>query len=579
MPSANQYLTLPPPWKGLCNKGPSWSRPPDTCQIGTKNWLCSQGTDYKLTTRMGFGQKSWWGSATPVELPVRPVNYVGDFSDQNSGGAVANYCVTYQSGGVPGAVMIWDGAAWVALAGPGIVNVSALVRTHITFDLAGTDYVLYCDGVGTPIKINLLAGTYAAFASAPEVYKACMVVADRLVVGNLATSGAEWVDCSSAINFEAGWNINMVKLADTTGPIVAMRSMGATMGVIYKSDAIYLCIPQTGPAPFRYELRASGIKGPTNEQDIVVLPDNTHVWIGVDGQVYRFDGTSVTPSCPLVDKPLEYVTPYQLAGIQAVYWKERGECWFFYPMYQSGDCWANGGALVVTYPDMAAFQMEWPYNDGFIAFGTFTGDHWQFNPYLVGFGHDWVGIAGIVYVRAQKLVFATGTLNKVTGGVVDWTRHYLMVSRVSWPHGMGISADGDGVSGGGEIKWSQGISCPLRWQDMILADNALVTPLQTDWLTAPAVGAGTEWGETMTPSATLRRWGVNENLIGQTFNGENFTTQKQCGFPVKAGESFALKLDGPPQMWYALPGPTGLYSRIELHGVRLAFYAGTPGRR
>ena len=586
MPSVNQRLVLPPPWRGVCNKGPSFNRPVDSASA-MLNWLCSLGTDWKFVTRWGVEPFAVGGTKIVVPGAAagnNPLIYLGQLNNETlaeADGAI--YSITLNNGaGTNGQVYVYQaGVPWTALVGPGITAQTGGC-TRVVFDKAGVDYFLFSNGVEPAFKVNRVAGTYAAFAAYPEYYKACMVVADRLVVGNLATSGAEWVDCSSAIDFEAGWNTNMVKLADTPGPIVAMRSMGATQGVIYKRDAIYMCIPQTGPAPFRYELRASGIAGPASEQAVVKLPDGTHIYVGHDGQVYRFDGSTLQPACPLVDFPFAtsnfWASKDQLAGCQGIWWEERGEVYFFFPSgnaYGIPDLVYDAGGLMIRYPDMAAFPItfranyhqiapSYSYTEtvptvwGFLSHGAFGGGIGQDRRYL-GFNRlEWneFGVGWKYYIGRSKAF-----------------------GRPNWQDG---SWEGVVVT---NVKEAAGCHASLSWQEITPAEGSLITPLEIEVKIYPAISAvaGRPGTENMAPNAQIRRWGYPWAATVNQFDALLSSNQHIGGIKtVDAGWSNGCESIMPGLAYGAIASGCnfdGIYNKLELSGAILTFYVGTPGRR
>ena len=77
-----------------------------------------------------------------------------------------------------------------------------------------------------------------------------------------------------------------------------MLEMGAYNVAIYKSDAVY--VATATEEGFSFQLKAANIVGPASSAAIVGLPDGQHVYLGIDGNLYAFDGASVREVSPAI---------------------------------------------------------------------------------------------------------------------------------------------------------------------------------------------------------------------------------------------------------------------------------------
>lgn len=195
--------------------------------------------------------------------------------------------------------------------GPGWNAVTGALSTsnHIIFRLFPKSGAIYLiglnDGVDVPKRWDFNTGpaNLVSVGGNPAKAKAMMVLANRLMLFNLATaSGYTGVvsdsayDVSSFNDFDTGWSTVLNGLLiDTPGSIVGALEMGDLQGAIYKSDAVVMAVAQGGSYPFHFEWRSIGNIGPANQRCIVALRDGSHVYLGADGGVYRFDGVSVRP--------------------------------------------------------------------------------------------------------------------------------------------------------------------------------------------------------------------------------------------------------------------------------------------
>ncbi len=238
--------------------------------------------------------------------------------------------------------------AWVALTGTFTAGVPdhTVFRVYQQGSAGGVSTTVYgTNGVDdvfswtlgdAAIKPTMVA---ASAGTAPRA-KAMMVLADRMLLGNLVAGNANYtgaigpmmVAVSNSQDPTTGWNTVLINpLADTPGEIVAMQEIGNLQGVIYKTDAIYLATASGSANPFTFELKKAGCSGPVSPRAVVVGADGLQYYLARDGNVMVFDG--------ILPKPLgRHIQRYVLdtwdvnisSRAHGVYDSQNNELTFFY---------------------------------------------------------------------------------------------------------------------------------------------------------------------------------------------------------------------------------------------------------
>lgn len=246
---------------------------------------------------------------------------------------------------VAGATNGWyryNAGAWTLITGSGLSS-----SNHIIFRVFHKNNSNYLIGINNGVDAPLawdgvVADAAAAISGNPPKPKAMMVLANRLLLFNLATNtgytgvvSPVGVDVSAFNDFNSGWSTTLNGLlSDTPGDIIGALEMGDLQGAIYKSDAIVMAIAQGGNIPFHFEWRIIGGTGPCNSRCIVPLQDGSHVYLGTDGAVYRFNGMSVQSLGVHIQKQVLYSADQDLSNLVAKAWgfynRTMNEVTFFY---------------------------------------------------------------------------------------------------------------------------------------------------------------------------------------------------------------------------------------------------------
>jgi|KBSSwiStaDraftv2_1062776.scaffolds.fasta_scaffold00399_55 hypothetical protein len=190
----------------------------------------------------------------------------------------------------------FSAGTWTGLTGALSASNHVIFRI---FSKSGTGYVVGLnDGNNAPKKWDGVGAAISDVGGNPPKARAMMMLANRLILFNLTANGTYsgvispvGYDVSAFNDFESGWSTTLNGLLiDTPGDIVAALEMGDLQGVVYKSDAIVMMVAQGGAVPFHFEWKTFGNVGPANSRCVVAVNDGSHVFLGADGALYRFDG-------------------------------------------------------------------------------------------------------------------------------------------------------------------------------------------------------------------------------------------------------------------------------------------------
>ena len=302
---------------------------PPTALKDAENWLYRDG---RMRVRSGL---------SPVASTVssRPNGFFGYIDD---GGAPVLMMGTADS------VFVFDDAtqAWVDLSASysaGVVE-STLFEAFMLGTPSGPETTVYMHNGKDLGKSWSYGDASVASVTAMPVAKAMMVLADRIILGNLVDHvgsgyngavGPTVVTVSANQDPSAGYDGTdglVVQLLDTPGAIVAMQEIGNLQGVIYKTDAIYIITASDSTSPFTVELKRAGVFGPVSPRAVVRASDGMQYYLARDGNVMIFDGIEPRPLGRHVQRYIldtwDVDTSYKAHG---VYDDENRELVFFYP--------------------------------------------------------------------------------------------------------------------------------------------------------------------------------------------------------------------------------------------------------
>lgn len=268
-------LTLRPPTEGVRRDVHPTEVPP-AALVDAGNWIRWRG---RFRTRLGL-------SAFGQDLAQRPLGLIQYTQFDGTNQLVL--------GTQTGWWRLDQGTSqWVNITGTPLTGSPVNHVVFRPFSKAGATWLLGVNGKDTPKKWNGAAATYTEVGGSPPVARCLMVLAERVLLGNLssgATVSPVAVDVSAFLDFDAGWGaVQTTLLATTPGAIVAMQEMGYLQGVIYKEDAIELAIAQDAAVPFRFEFKQR-VPGPVSSAAVAVIAEGLQAYLGFDGAVRVFDG-------------------------------------------------------------------------------------------------------------------------------------------------------------------------------------------------------------------------------------------------------------------------------------------------
>jgi hypothetical protein len=291
-------------------------------------------TDLDRTTRPVF--RAWDYEQTTHVLISAKDKYILDVDSQAlktiTSGRVPEVSVSGDAGVAPRARCIGIASQRV-VAG----NVSYFDASLTTENAVGSGYITS----GVP-------GTYAwhsivdAFATFPDAV---------VYSGTVLTGGHKY-----------WYPGDILRLADTSGEIVAIQEMGTQQIAVYKTDAIYTLTAQSGISPFAPSLRASGIQGPVGPRAIVALNDQTHLYLGRDGGIYLFSGGTPQSigeqfrSWIAREMDPEYYADDSFMQFDP----ERNEVHVYYPVKGSAGVVRKGMIIDVSKQPFTGWPVLWP---------------------------------------------------------------------------------------------------------------------------------------------------------------------------------------------------------------------------
>lgn len=321
MPSSIQYIDLPIPTRGvIANRSRREIGMEALCD--SNNFVYLNG---EFRVRDGVGERN---AQLPSAQPIMGIVQY-DHADELRRIVVATRTNVYY---------LASSSSWTDITPDGGLSGDATGLAQFRVfrkGTPGTNYLILCNGLDSPIVWDGDAVTPSEFiavgGSAP-VSQCMMVLGGRLILGGVYGTGGFGIDWSSLNDYDSGWGTNTVLLRDTPGKIVAMQEMGNHRGIVYKEDAIYACIQQSGVVAFSFQLKRAGISGPVSRLSVVPLPSGAHIYLSKDGGVYLFDGEVVQSVGSHV---MEWVrnkwNPDNYEMSYGFYDTERKLVWFVFP--------------------------------------------------------------------------------------------------------------------------------------------------------------------------------------------------------------------------------------------------------
>jgi hypothetical protein len=342
MASVAEAVLLPTPTEGV--------RPdldptgvPFTAMRDAENWIRRQG---KFRVRPGFVAFA----SNPAQRPTAITQYTyHDLSTKVIMGTVAGWW-RYNSGT----------DAWVDISGTALTASATQLQVFRVFSKAGATHLLGVNGKDSPKKWDGAAAAYSAMGGSPPIARCMMVVADRVILGNLSSGGTQSpvaIDVSALSDFDSGWGSVLVKVfGETPGEIMAMQELGYLQGAIYMDGAIALAIAQDGAVPFRFDFRKN-VRGPVSSQAVAVLSEGVHAYLASDGAIYTFDGTQPRSLGYHIQRQIANTISPTVLGRSWVSWDPDQQ--ILYAVYVPIGGSEPSRGVAITFPNLSCYPIRW----------------------------------------------------------------------------------------------------------------------------------------------------------------------------------------------------------------------------
>jgi len=234
------------------------------------------------------------------------------------------------------------------------------------YDKAGVTYVLAVNGTGHMRAWNgVLGDGYTDIDGSPSLPKSIAISSNRVLLGNVTVSDPEpdMVVYSDVLDHKTFGGTSYIRLAETGGEIKAMMEMGSLMTVVYKTDSIYVLAAQGGLAPFRPHLVSTGTPGPVSALAVAAIDKSVHVYLGRNGGVYLFDGSSPRSLGDHIRTYISQNIDFDIAQRSWIsYNSHKNEVWVFYPAKSSSV--VNRAVVISLSSGYPMWPMRWDTSDG-----------------------------------------------------------------------------------------------------------------------------------------------------------------------------------------------------------------------
>lgn len=227
---------------------------------------------------------------------------------------------------------LYQGVSWSDISGTALTGgVTDQVR-FTSFPLSTTTRVLAVNDVDAP-QVYTGTGTFAALGGSPPIAKTVTVAFQRAVLGNVTISGTRrgssiWI---SDFQNPASWPaINQVDLPDTGDLIVEVRALNNQSFAIYKDRSQWIGIGSGNLFPFVFSLQSQQ-PGPVSPGSVVQV-EEVHYYLGIDGGIYRFDGSRTMQIGHRVRQLIQNDLDFGVSGeVHGMYDQTNREIWWFWP--------------------------------------------------------------------------------------------------------------------------------------------------------------------------------------------------------------------------------------------------------
>lgn len=313
MPRGPIKIEIPPPGRGF-RSDLALHRIPDNYLAQGKNVLVRDGN---LITRPGVVPVV---SSAPSANRVMGLFYYVDHTGTSRlvVGTTTGFFVT-------------QGGSWTNITG---TPLSGATDDQIVFTvfMLGSSTRLVAVNDKDPPQVYTGGSSFANLGGSPPIAKSVASAFQRVILGNITVAGQRRPSelRISAFQDPETWPVlNVVNLPDTADSIVAVKSLSDQAFVVYKTRSQWVGVGAGEIFPFIFELRSQQ-PGPVSPNSVVQAEDK-HYYIGLDGDVYQFDGVRTVSIGGVVKRTIQASLDFSLAGrTHGFYDRINREIWWFW---------------------------------------------------------------------------------------------------------------------------------------------------------------------------------------------------------------------------------------------------------
>lgn len=185
---------------------------------------------------------------------------------------------------------LWTGSTWSTITGSALTGTADAQVNFVPFMVSNATRLIAVNDTDVP-QVYTGTGNFAALGGSPPIAKTVTTAFQRVILGNVTIAATRrgsslWI---SGFQDATSWSEdNQVSLTDTGDTIVCVKALNSQAFAIYKDRSQWIGVGAGNIFPFIFELRDQQ-PGPVSP-NCVVQAENSHYYIGQDGDVFKFDG-------------------------------------------------------------------------------------------------------------------------------------------------------------------------------------------------------------------------------------------------------------------------------------------------
>ena len=320
MPRGSIPIEIPPPIGGFHTDYPAWKMPIqaifDGQNVVVRNQKLYVRSGYKKLDNTGFGEQVMGGMNYTLNTGVK-ATIAGGLTKRK----------------------FFNGTLWTDITGPAWTGTNFSLARFVDFPNGATIYAIGVNGKDTTVAWDGVSGTDIAVPGAP-IAKDVTATANRVIYGNVTFGGNAYpyaISYSAFNDHTQNPQTNIIQIAESSGPVVAVRHLSSGAFAIYTENGQHVATAQASIAPFAVNQR-SAQPGPVSASAVVYAGEGRHAYLGIDGNIYGFDGTQCVPLGNAVrTKIISSIDDSNRQRSHGVYDRMNREIhWWWEPMGSSG---------------------------------------------------------------------------------------------------------------------------------------------------------------------------------------------------------------------------------------------------